>query len=669
MQDRTFEFLAALKHSEHEGSMQAATILKNVSERRQFIRETLGDKYKTWEDMIPEGYAAWQPRDGNIFYMTSSIPEKIAEEIATGVLDAMNIEPEQVKRILAVGGARPSYVIREEIALTLERPTRLKSRDPAAMLTRRAVTSWKALQTIGPHRFVKAQTRNLSGDADAVFVGNPSAFKKSKQAFEELYRVFYKGGPITGKLKDFFERGGFSSTMTVQDLGDVNHYRAFRHLVERDVGLASIPERMWRKYWDSAHTAANFREAILRYAAYLDYLEQMQSDAEGKPKNFGASMPEEIMKLPDIRDRAYTLSNQLLGAYDQVSVAGQILADSLMPFWRWQEVNFRRYLQLYKNALSDGRTGELAGRSIKVVLKKSPTLVWRTAKFAAKAGFLWAMLQAYNMTLWRDEEEELSADVRGRPHVILGRNPDGSIRYFDRLGAVADFLEWFSMDAPQQVVSDWLSGKITLKDALINMAKAPLNKIWQSMAWVKMVTESFLGVKTFPDVFDSRPIRDRWQYIFDQVGLGEEYKHLAGLPHRSYLDRIQNLFIYADDPGEGSYYDILDEKRKFLKKIGKATEYTGTISPRSNALYNLKLALRYEDKDAMEKYLAEYIQLGGTAQGLKTSLRNLDPLHGLSQAEKQVFITDWLDDAGRERLEQAIRFYKTVLLGQREDEE
>ncbi len=706
VRDRTFEFLAALKHTEHEGSMQAATVLKNVSERREFIRETLGDGYKTWDSMIPKGYVPWQPREGNVLFMANSIPEKIAEQIAEGLLEALDIDPDDVRQIMAVGGKRPTYVIKEAIALTLDNLMKPRSNDPSVKLARESMRGWKAWQILGPTRFFKAQVRNVSGDADAAFVGNPSTFKKVRTALEELYRFFYKGAPITGELKHFFQRGGFQSTQQVQDIGDVNQHRAFRHLIERKGGLAAIPEKAWRGYWDNAHIAANFRESILRYAANLDYLEQMVTNAEkrlvsegmaredakaqiqdaldgktvddkkvakaleeAKPNNFGASIPEEIMAIPDIRDRSYTMANQLLGAYDQVSVVGQAMANSLAPFWRFQEVNFKRYIQLYRNALADGRTGEVAGRSLKMLLKRSPVLAWKTMKFAAKAGFFFAMLSAYNVLRFPDEERELSEDVRSKPHIILGRKEDGSVWYFGNLGAVGDFLEWFSMDAPLKLVGDWLSGRITLKEAIIEMAKAPVNKVWQSLSWVKWAAEAVTDRKTFPNVFATRPIRDKWLYLFDQFGLGEEYKRLSGLPHRSYRDRLQNLLIYSDDPGEGSYYDTLDAKREFLKKIGKQTEFTGTISPRSNALYNLKLAIRYKDQDAAEKYLAEYVSLGGTAQGLQTSLRNMHPLHGLNKEEQMVFVTEWLGASGRERLGQAILFYERVLLGQRAREE
>ena len=41
------------------------------------------------------------------------------------------------------------------------------------------------------------------------------------------------------------------------------------------------------------------------------------------PRNWGASVKEEVLALDDIRDRAFKMANELLGAYDQVSEMGK----------------------------------------------------------------------------------------------------------------------------------------------------------------------------------------------------------------------------------------------------------------------------------------------------------------------------------------------------------
>jgi len=164
--------------------------------------------------------------------------------------------------------------------------------------------------------------------------------------------------------------------------------------------------------------------------------------------------------------------------------------------------------------------------------------------------------------------------------------------------------------------------------------------------------------------FEPRSIRDNMLYIAQSFGLENEYKALAGLPSRGYKESLKSFLVYTSDPGQAAYYTILDEKQAFLEKLGKKGTYGGSFTPKSNALYNLKLAIRYQDKEAFEKYLVEYVQLGGTLQGLERSLESMDPLYGLNEAEKAYFIQEWLDSEGKKKLLQAWQFYKEVLRGQ-----
>ena len=70
----------------------------------------------------------------------------------------------------------------------------------------------------------------------------------------------------------------------------------FRRLYDEKKSIADIPSKVWQKYWNGAKISTDAREAICRYAAYLDYKQQMLKNG-GKPLNFGASKPETIMAL------------------------------------------------------------------------------------------------------------------------------------------------------------------------------------------------------------------------------------------------------------------------------------------------------------------------------------------------------------------------------------
>ena len=54
---------------------------------------------ENWRELIPEGYVEWQPRDGNVFYMTDAIPGKIAQELLTGKMEEIGITKKDIKKV------------------------------------------------------------------------------------------------------------------------------------------------------------------------------------------------------------------------------------------------------------------------------------------------------------------------------------------------------------------------------------------------------------------------------------------------------------------------------------------------------------------------------------------------------------------------------------------
>ena len=217
--------------------------------------------------------------------------------------------------------------------------------------------------------------------------------------------------------------------------------------------------------------------------------------------------------------------------------------------------------------------------------------------------------------------------------------------YFPRLGSLGDFLEWFGLEESPALVGDFLNGRKNLKEIVTEMAKGSANKIIQSIGpQYKIPAELLMGKKIFPDAFEPGMIRDGWYYVFQSLDLDEEYSAIMKLPRKPYKETLKNFFY--SHIGQGAYYEILDLKREFQKKIGKASGFMSEISPKSQALYYLKLSIRYQDIEAMKKYAEEYISHGGTADDMATSLRNMHPLHGLNKVEKEAFIK-WLDKEDR----------------------
>ena len=367
----------------------------------------------------------------------------------------------------------------------------------------------------------------------------------------------------------------------------------------------------------------------------------------------------------------------MLGAYDEISVFGQGIRDQAFPFWSWKELNFRRYVRLFKNATRDNKTAMGVAKGILPVITRTPRLAIKFGKFAILATAFQTLMQTWNHTMFPEEERLLPDNVKGRAHVIFGRDDDGKIVYFSRLGAFGDFLEWFGLDAAPQLVTEWLSGKKSIKDIGKHMMKAPVNQVVQGLHPVKGVAEVMLRRSLFPDAFEPGTIRDRGLHIARSLALENEYKAIQGKPGKPYVETLPLLAVYHVDPFETAYHEVFDMKGDYLKKFGKRGEGFW-MTPRGDALYNMKLAHRYGDKKAEEKALKDYIQwhvieaetVGKTReevgksimQGIETSLKNMHPLSGMSEKERIAFLTS-LDEEELEIMVKAIKFYNDVLLG------
>jgi len=618
----------------------SAKTLKMAREKRDFIKKALGDRFVTWENLAKnlDGYEVWYPSQGNMFFMADSIPAKLAEDVVAGVLESVEISAKEIRKVLAMGGKKRAFIVPTEVANTLDNLMPDTSNNPFLKGHKKVVRAWKIWQLISPRRYAKYNIRNLTGDADAMFAGNPRAFKKTPEAIRDLSKVFIKKEKGSQNLQEWFELGGYQSTLQAQEMGELNELTGFGRFLDRQKkkSFKDIPARAWKSYWKMARVSTDFREAILRYSAYLDYMDQLNAN-NGKPKNFGASIPEEIMALPDNKTKAYWLANDLLGAYDKVGVMGQALREHMIPFWSWKEVNFKRYIRLFRNAANEGRFAQVVGR--KVIGKAvSPFTAYRVGKFMIKATAFWSMLQMWNHLKFPDEEEELPESVTSRPHIILGRDKNGNIITFNRIGALGDFLEWFGLDTAPQTIDNWMKGKQTLKEIAVDMLKSPINVVASGTEpFTKTGFELATRRSLYPDAFNPRTIRDRMLYMARNFGVENEYLVLSGKPSKPYIESLKTALVYAYDPYEVAYHTIYDEKIKFLKKKGKIGEGFW-LTPRGDALYNMKLAGRYGDKVAAKKYYDEYMAFpGATEKGIEQSLENLNPLSGLSKNELAEF--------------------------------
>jgi hypothetical protein len=660
-----FEVMAQMKHD-----TEVAKIIKNVDNVYNIADKVKTDAkaqgIKDWHEAIPEGYTVWQPREGNAFYMSQPLGAEIVEQalslrgikldnikdpkLKVVLEDIMNDLADQTS-VLAMGGKRKEFVVTEEIAETLNNLAKVKTTNALSRLSKKVMNTWKQwVLTLNPKSVFKYNVRNFTGDLDAIIAGNPGAVKKIPKATKELFDAV-QNGKFTPELKSWYDRGGYQSLLYAQEISQVNKMKPFERL--RDLSVAEKITKPLKTYAEFTKDATNFREAINRYAAYVDYLDQLKS---GKLKNYGASRPEIIDGIKGVEDKAFKLSNDLLGAYDEVSQAGQVIRNHLVPFYSWMEINMKRYKNLFKNAFTNKEVAKSAGLSAKLVAKLGVKTAGKLAGIFATTG----ALAVWNQLKYADLEETLPEDVRERPHIILGQDKDGNTLYFSRLGSLNDFLEWFGLDTADQDVKDILNGKKTVQEQLTDMVKSPLNKVAGSITPAyKTTAELLTGQKLYPDITNPTPIRDKAQYAAQSLGMRDEYDVIAGKPHRPYFENLNKALLYKADPDESAYYSILNEKRKYKNKKGEESNLF-FYTKKSNALYNWKLAKRYGDKKAEKKYLKEYFELGGTTDGITKSLSSMNPLYGMNADQQAEFVAG-LTEKEKGKLKAAMKYYNDVL--------
>jgi hypothetical protein len=242
------------------------------------------------------------------------------------------------------------------------------------------------------------------------------------------------------------------------------------------------------------------------------------------------------------------------------------------------------------------------------------------------------------------------------------------------MGTLDDFISWFGLDYATKFVNQLIQGKLSWKELLKEQAtktyQAPVNKLVQGAApFTKLTAELISRKSTFPDVFKTGTVRDRWLHIARSIGLENEYIAMSGKPSMGYADSVKNLFLYKVSPGEAAYRNLFDMKDAFMKKTGRSSEGFW-LTPTGDALYNMKLSLKYDDKEAFSKYLTEYVSLSRQQgkdnaqikQGIKGSIQRMHPLSNMNEKIKIEFINS-LNKDDQDTLLKAVEFYNEVLSG------
>jgi hypothetical protein len=243
----------------------------------------------------------------------------------------------------------------------------------------------------------------------------------------------------------------------------------------------------------------------------------------------------------------------------------------------------------------------------------------------------------------KDEDDKLPPQTRNVPHITFGNG-----YAFRQLGSFSELLEWIGYED-----YEWNEEDIT----------APLDKAAGMISPLfKTPVELITGLNFYPSITQPRAIRDKWEHFFNTLGVAGVYNELTGKPTQGWGKVVESAFIYHYDEKESAYYEILDIKRKY-QGDDDGTIYKPTA--KSNALYYMKKAIKYNDKEAALKYLDEYFENGGTGKGMASSFSTLNPMYGFTgketYAKGQEFISS-LTAEEKEKLKIAQDYYEKELM-------
>jgi hypothetical protein len=619
-----------------------------------------GEFMVSWKDLAKEaGLKPYKPAPGTRWYPAVTFSESVLDQY----FDGMRELQESDKREIMARGQDEEWAIPEDVATTMDTFKPLDTPTWIGELAERAQRGWKKYILIMPFRVLKYNLNNMSGDLDIVLAASPRVLKYAYRAAKDMWRWTYKKGDVADIAEEMLrltKEGTIGSGWARVETKDVTvamDEKAFLRALSGE--KKNLPEWIQARW----HTLQNFtiwRENILRLAAHRYMMDELKAGR----MDYGVSNPSEmdaLVKNMTHSEVASKFSRELIGDYGNISPAGEWLRKKVMPFWAWKEINAPRYLRLFRNIPHTGRSpGEM-------LAPMSAAFARKAAGVTFKAGMLYGAVTLYNSLFFPDEEEELGMTGRRQLHLILGRRPDGSIMTLRFQGALSDALNWLGAEDFGDDVKDLATGKKSFYEWLEETGKAPFNTLFQGVGpQYKTPAELITGKAVWPDVWKPKPIRDRMEHLMRVFALDKVYQPIAGKPLRGQgidgkvLEHVTNLLVYSADPQEIAYHEIRQEANKFLQKhqlVKPGIEPTD----RSNALYYYKQALKYGDIKAAKKYLAKYVELGGTLKGLKISIKLAHPLAGIPVKYRTSFVQS-LSKEDRARLKRAIQWYDNTYL-------
>ncbi|MBK9129580.1 MAG: hypothetical protein IPM13_17605, partial [Phycisphaerales bacterium] len=613
-----------------DAAIAAATVLKAMADMDRDIRDTIGDAYLTWDKMVPEGYKLWQPVKGLQFYQGLTIEARLMDEIVAGTRPAVS---DDFRSALIVAGPRTQWVLPEWLIPALDQLQAPRADDVLAKGYKGAVQLWKWQILQAPWRLVKYNVNNAFGDADAAMMA-PRIFRHAGRAAADLWKYHFLKSADPELLQELEEASRLrvlDSGMSLAEIPDLAKIPQLQKIADESTWGVM---RLLALYPAFAREITQWRENVMRLAAWRAF----QADfAAGRNPGALASNPNTVAAARSA-ERAAILANDLIGDYGSISRIGQGVKDTVIPFFSWWEINAKRYVWLFRNAVREGRYGKAGQAVASGALRAGVRVGWRVAQAGVLANVFLLGVSLWNRWMWPEEDDRFRRTMKGG-YLLLGYDDNGRMRWMRAEGAFRDFLEWVARGDWPDELEELVEGRLTLGDVWEETWKAPINRIaqgWEPAS--KTMAEVITKRKFYPDVFtaNKRPARERAQVLAHGLGAGWLYDRLPSAVTRPLLDRprlpsdpgrgvADILLLSRSDQGADAWFYMRERVARFLDEHDRARG-GGEPTRRSTALAYWRRALSVGDEENAREWLQQYVRLGGTPDGLRASMRMSDPL-------------------------------------------
>jgi len=612
----------------------------------------------------------------------------------------LNVTPEDL-RMAMVAGEKIRWVIPTEIADALNGMVKRDEakRNPnrvgevVMVLPRALMKFWKGTKLFAWWNWPRYEFNNLVTDVvDKLGINDPLAAKQAARAARELRASTRKDWTPSPEFAAAAREGVFE-TITAGEMGQLTGLPEFQAF--ETPGQAARRRTKDTLGWTIS--ASKFREGVFRYSSFLANVERLR---KGEAPIYGGAYrgdvealetPVEKAAQPTLKGdeaifgKAAEIALKTYGDYNMLGVGSQWIRAALIPFHSWTDVNFRYHANMLRNIADVLGRDQVASRQMiaRYGAANAARLTWSAVRVMVGLAAFNLIMELWNNAggamagLWDDDddpEQDLSEADRRRPHLILGREKDGTVKVVYTPTAFGDILEWVGGHNLRRLMTDWLRGKRTFEEMVSEYAQqAPSdigNKLLQgSRPDVKAIYEAASGRATFPDIFDQRSIApsDKWwraaETMLDRVPVEAVRKAVdkdyLGRPTGEVLQQAI-LQVRRRDPQQWAYYASREAAAEWKEaKTGKKFEFGSYDAPEAQALRNWRKAIYQGDVEAAVRLYERLLGYGYTAERLDASIRNQHPLSDLNKQEEREYLAQLTPERKRQ-LDLALVYYGKI---------